>query len=114
MIARAWRIVLVAAFLLAQASALAHPIWHLGAANAAQTGLSSGDADDGKARRDGTRGGLLCELHTALGAVLGALSGSFRTAALVESSPIEVAAVDVPAASLPGLPPASRGPPSFP
>ena len=110
MIARVWRIVLVAAFLLAQASALAHPIWHSGTANSALTSLSSSDVDDGKGPRDAP----LCNFHTALGAVLGALSGSFLAAEPVKSSYIEVVAVDFPAVSLAALPPASRGPPLHP
>jgi hypothetical protein len=108
MIARVWRIFAVAAFLFAQTSALAHPIWHLSPANAGAAGLSSMNADDGKTPRDAP----LCDFHTVLGAMFGALSGSSFAAQYVEPPHIVVTAAHFAPVSLARLVPASRGPPS--
>jgi hypothetical protein len=110
MIARVWRVLAVAAFVLAQTNALAHPLRHLGTASSGQASLSASSPDDAKTQRDGP----LCDFHTALGAVLGALGGGSFAAQFVEPSHIDVPAVHFAAVSLSGLAPASRGPPLHP
>ena len=79
----------------AQHAALAHQIWHLG------------DKSSHPAQQ------RLCDQHEALGTVAGALD--YATVPLAGLSPVDVAyrSVDLPAAARPGLPPSSRGPPSF-
>jgi len=90
------RIVLAVAFLVAQHTALAHQIWHA-AGEPAKSSQSS----------------RLCDQHAALGTVLGALNGCAPIAVFVQAAPCQFPAADSPAAFLPGLPPASRGPPSL-
>jgi hypothetical protein len=96
MLARLGRFLFVAAFLVAQQSALAHQVWHAAAGEPEKSSQSN----------------PLCEQHAALGTVLGALNSSAALALFVEVAPEHFAAAHSPAASLPSLPPASRGPPS--
>jgi hypothetical protein len=100
------RLFLAAALLVAQQSALAHQIWHF-AATPAQHAADSDpqDTDSG--------GKPLCELHAALGAVLGAL-GSADAAPQFPAPQIDA----VPAEALSAAPavfvsPSSRGPPTL-
>ena len=90
-------IVLAVALLAAQQNALAHAVWH-----AASAGSQSQDKDQGR----------LCDLHSALGAVLGVLSGKAATPPACASP---VTAFDEralpPARSFP-CSPLSRGPPA--
>jgi hypothetical protein len=88
------RIVLAVAFLLAQHTALAHQVWH-----------ASGEP------QKSTQNSKLCEQHAALGAVLGALNGCQALGLFADAAPVHFAAAHAPAASLPALPAASRGPP---
>jgi hypothetical protein len=74
MLARIGRVLLVAAVLLAQQTALAHEYWH-----ALKPALS---ADAGKA----PRGDRLCNLHDLLGTVLGVASGTVQTPTLLALS----------------------------
>lgn len=90
------RVFLAVAFLLAQHTALAHQVWH-----------AAGETDKS------SQNSKLCEQHAALGAVLGALNGYQGFVALADATPVRIAAAHSPAASLPALPPASRGPPSI-
>jgi len=90
------RVVLAVAFLVAQHTAIAHQIWH-----------AAGEPEKS------TQNSQLCEQHAALGAVLGALNGFHALAPLVETAPVHFSAAHSPAASLPALPPASRGPPAL-
>jgi hypothetical protein len=94
----AGRVLLLIAFLLAQQTALAHAISHA--------------ADSGYKNSAGTKtGNPLCEQHAALGTVLGALSGAIALAFFADAAPLHFPVVDSPAACLPALSPASRGPP---
>ena len=107
--ARLGRVVLVFALLLAQQSALAHQIWHASLVSAhAFAGAVAGSegSDDSTPPQK-----QLCELHAALGAVLGVLQGAAGLAQLAEAPRSEFVTADPPAVSLPALPPASRGPP---
>jgi hypothetical protein len=100
------RLFIAAALLVAQQSALAHQIWHFAAAPTQHTtGGGPQDTDAG--------GKTLCDLHTALGTVLGALGSAdavAETIALRLDSVPAAALVQVPATA---VPPSSRGPPTL-
>src|SRR5258706_11145566 len=96
MLARLGRVLLLAAFLLAQQSALAHQVWH--AAGEPQKSSQSNP---------------LCEQHAALGTVLGALNGCAALALFADPAPEHFYTSHSPVASTPRLPPASRGPPAL-
>jgi len=100
------RFFIAAALLAAQQSALAHQIWHFAAAPAQQAaGADPQDLDAG--------GKGLCDLHSALGAVLGAL-GSADAAPVHAASQVDpIAAVILPALAAAPLSPSSRGPPTL-
>jgi len=101
---RLWRALAVAAFLLAQQSALAHQVWHVAANGPLAAVSQTGDAAGGNP---------LCDQHGALEAVLGALSGGAALPLFTEAAPLRDFPAASPAASLPGLSPSSRGPPAF-
>jgi hypothetical protein len=102
-LARLGRVLLVAAFLLAQHSALAHQVWH----------FAGGGAQDTQADPSSkSKGHPLCEQHVALGTVLGALNASSAVCLFAEPTPLHIPAAHVPAAVAASFPPASRGPPS--
>jgi hypothetical protein len=106
MLARLARIALLAAFVLAQHTALAHQIWHLGG-HSQQTAFSNADSYGG----DAPQSNLLCDFHSALSAALGALDSTpiaFPVSGPYQNDYIHTAA---PAVVVPALPPASRGPP---
>ena len=88
------RVFLAVAFLLAQQAAFAHQIWH-----------AAGESDKS------TQNSQQCDLHAAFATVLGALNGVNALALFAETAPLHFPAAHSPAASLPILPPASRGPP---
>jgi hypothetical protein len=96
------RLLLLAAFLLAQQSALAHQIWH----SAANGGKPAAAGEQGK------KGNPLCEQHEALGTVLGILSAGAVQAPAVDQAPIHFPAASAPAARVSSLSPVSRGPPA--
>ena len=99
------RIVCAFLLLLAQQGALTHGIWH--SAKAAHADVSiAGDAKDVKKNR-------LCELHAALGSVLGALGGNALALAVADTDEIGFKTADASAVIVPPLPPASRGPPTL-
>ena len=98
------RVFLVLAFLLAQQTAFAHQLWHVFDRASLQTAVQ-GNTDSPKTNNP------LCDQHAALGTVLGALNGFYALALLAETAPLHFAAAHSPAASLPCLPAASRGPP---
>lgn len=99
-------LVISLALLAAQHSALAHHLWH----SAAESSLlaAAGDAD-----QQGHDNELLCDLHAALGTVLGGLSGMHVAAPLCDLSGNAFAAVACPAPCVPGPAPAARDPPSL-
>ena len=90
-------IVLAVALLAAQQNALAHAVWHAGGASS-----QSQDKDQGK----------LCDLHSALGSVLGVLSGKAATppACASQVTPLDERAL--PAPRFRASSPLSRGPPA--
>jgi len=89
-------IVLAVALLAAQQNALAHAVWH------AAAGSQTQDKDQGR----------LCDLHSALGAVLGVLSGKAATppACVTQATPFDARAL--PAPRFRASSPLSRGPPA--
>jgi hypothetical protein len=96
------RLLLIAAFVSAQAGAVVHEIWH-SAAGAHELGV------DGKTPKKNT----LCDFHATLGTVLGALGGDHQ---LVEPAPLGAIAFAIahstPRSSAP-LSHSSKDPPSF-
>ena len=100
------RILLILAFLVAQSAGIVHQAWHDvgGLAAAAES-----DAPDTKSPNKN----LLCDFHTALASVLGAIHGD--APAIDAAAPLTTAfiAADVPAARLSSLAPRSRAPPAL-
>ena len=90
-------IVLAVALLAAQQNALAHAVWH------AAAGSQTQDQDQSR----------LCDLHSALGAVLGVLSGKAEVplAAAPQVTPLDAGAR--PAPRFRACSPLSRGPPAL-
>lgn len=103
------RVLLVAAFLFAQGSALAHQVWHLGSGSLSAGAPTGASQDAHKA----ASGNPLCEQHEALGTVLGGLSGSIVLACTADVSPVHFCAPPASAASIAALAPSSRGPPAL-
>ena len=94
-LARSLRIFLAFALLSAQHAALAHQVWHLG-----DHGLQPAQ-------------NLLCDQHQALGTVAGALDCPIvRLPGEVPQNSLDRSA-ELPAVTLPGLAPSSRGPPTL-
>jgi len=87
------RLLVVAALLAAQHTALSHELWHAG---------KSGD----KPKHE-----QLCDFHTALGSVLGAIGGNANADEPPSPSDVPMAADRTRAASRCGLTPSSRDPP---
>jgi hypothetical protein len=98
------RLLLVVALLAAQAGSVAHEIWH-----AASLAAPVENDADGKAPSKN----LLCDFHTALASVLGAIHGAAPAIDAVAPPQIAFIAADVPAARLSSLVPKSRAPPAF-
>jgi hypothetical protein len=93
-------IVLAVALLAAQHNALAHAVWHASAA-----GSQSQDQDQDQSK--------LCDLHSALGSVLGVLDGK-AAAPLAISDEIEYFDERArPAPRFSACSPLSRGPPAL-
>ena len=107
MSARLGRVLLVIALLLAQQAALAHQIGHLAAGSPhSVASVPAGDPSD-KSQRD-----RLCDLHSSLGTVLGALSGALALSFHGAPHDIQFADPSTPAISIAAPVPASRDPPS--
>jgi len=100
------RILLILAFLVAQSAGIAHQAWHDAGGLVA---AAESDAADSKAPNKN----LLCDFHTALASVLGAIHGD--APAIDAVAPLQTAfiAADVPAARLSTLAPNSRAPPAL-
>jgi len=96
------RVLLVAALLFAQTAGMAHELWH------ASTLAADSDGDVKT-----PKGGPLCDFHTALASVLGAIHGD--ASAVDAVAPLQTAfiAADVPAARFSSLVAQSRGPPAL-
>ena len=90
-------LVLALALLAAQQQALAHALWH--AANPA-----SQSQDEGQAR--------LCDVHSALGSVLGGASSGTPPALAVDPHATSFAAPSIAAPRFSSCSPLSRGPPT--
>jgi hypothetical protein len=95
-----------AAFLAAQAAGVAHQVWHDAAPVTAHADEA---ASDGKAPQKN----LLCDFHTALSTVLGAVGGTIHAAAPDVQSAIAFAGVDASAIGLSTPAPRSRAPPAL-
>jgi hypothetical protein len=95
-------LVISLALLAAQHSALAHQFWHSAVQSSPLTAADEGQ-DHGNS--------LLCELHAALGTVLGGLSGMQVPALLCDLSGTAFAALACPAPCVRGPAPAARDPP---
>ena len=94
------RLLLVAGLLFAQTAGMAHELWH------ASTLAVDGDVKTPK-------GSPLCDFHTALASVLGAIHGD--APAIDAVAPLQTAflAANAPAARLSSLAPRSRAPPAL-
>ena len=99
------RLLLAAALLAAQQSALAHQIWHYAAAPTAHFAADPHESGSG--------GNSLCDQHAALDTVAGALDAP--VVVFASEAPIDFAYlfVALPSAATPGLAPSSRGPPAL-
>lgn len=99
------RLLLVVALLFAQTAGVAHQVWH----DAGTLAAADNDAADSKAPNKN----LLCDFHTALASVLGAIHGD--APAIDAVTPLQTAfiAADIPAARLSSLAPRSRAPPTL-
>jgi hypothetical protein len=89
------RLLVVAALLAAQHTALSHELWHAG---------ESGD----KPKHE-----QLCDFHAALGSVLGAIGGSGTASEPPSPCDVPMEADRTAAASRSGLTPSSRDPPGL-
>src|SRR5688572_28530345 len=89
-------IVLAVALLAAQQNALAHAVWH------AAAGSQSQDQDQSR----------LCDLHSALGAVLGVLSGKAATPPACDAQATPFHERALPARAFRPSSPLSRSPPA--
>jgi len=100
------RFFLAAAFLAAQTAGVAHQAWHDAAPVVAHADEL---ASDGKAPQKN----LLCDFHTALSAVLGAVDGTHHAVAPAVQAAVAFARRDFEASGLSGLVPHSRDPPAL-
>jgi len=107
-LARAARLLIAVALLAAQHTALGHQIWHLGASASGNAVLAAGKDDPSKPVRE-----PLCDLHAALGTVVGALDCASTGVAFAAADHISCRRVELRTAAAPRLPPASRGPPAL-
>ncbi|HUQ24488.1 MAG TPA: hypothetical protein VM140_02370 [Burkholderiales bacterium] len=96
------RILLVAALLFAQTAGMAHELWHASTLAAD----SDGDAKTPK-------GGSLCDFHTALASVLGALDCAAPQSQAEVQPQIAFAGADSRPARFSSLVAHSRGPPAL-
>jgi len=104
--ARLSRALLILALLVAQQAALAHQLWHAGFGVRQVTATVADSERSGSSTQES-----LCDLHSALGTVLGALSGSTTAPAAVVVPETGFAARQAPVASLSAPLPSSRDPP---
>src|SRR3979490_607922 len=98
------QVVFALLLLCAQQGAITHEIWHAATSSAhAQTGDKAPDSSKNR----------LCDLHSALGTVLGAVATIASPAPLDSCTEFSFLASESPAASVSLLAPASRGPPAL-
>jgi hypothetical protein len=98
------RILLILAFLAAQTAGIAHQAWH----DAGPLAAHSDAGGDGKAKKN-----PLCDFHTALASVLGALASASQNVELENLGQAVFAATDASAARFSLLASRSRGPPAL-
>ena len=99
------RLPLVLALLFAQTAGMAHQAWH----DAAPVAHADEAVGQGKAPQKN----LLCDFHTALSTVLGAVDGASHAPVADVQSAIAFVAADASADSLSGPTPRSRAPPTL-
>jgi hypothetical protein len=99
------RLLLVIALLFAQAAGISHQVWH----DAGTLAAAESDAAAGKAPNKN----LLCDFHTALASVLGAIHGDAPAIDAVTPLQTTFIAADIPAARLSTPAPKSRAPPAL-
>lgn len=100
-----WRLLLVAAVVIAQHGAFRHELWHYAENKSRQVEASA------IGEPAGTKGNFLCGLHDALATVLGAVTGSGPATQAVEARGAGFATLALAVAAGPPPRPASRGPP---
>ncbi|MEA3192564.1 MAG: hypothetical protein QOD26_897 [Betaproteobacteria bacterium] len=106
MLRRLARYLLAAAFLAAQGAGVAHQAWHDASPVVAHADEAAGE---GKTPQKN----LLCDFHTALSAVLGAVDGGSHAVAPHVQSAIAFARADAAAPGHSTLTPRSRAPPTL-
>jgi len=89
--------------LCAQQGAITHEIWHAATSSHAQSDQKAPDSNKNR----------LCDLHSALGTVLGAVATTASPAPLDSCTEFRFLASESPAASVSLLAPPSRGPPAL-
>ncbi len=100
------RFLLLAAFVVAQASALAHSIWHISSSlDGVRVAAVAADQD--------ATGNPLCAQHGALDDVLGAVHGAAPRLVGISLAADRALQTVYSSASLAALAPSSRGPPAF-
>jgi hypothetical protein len=97
------QVVFALLLLCAQQGAITHEIWHAATSSHAQSEQKAPDSNKNR----------LCDLHSALGTVLGAVATIASPAPLDSCTEFSFLASESPAASVSLLAPASRGPPAL-
>jgi hypothetical protein len=97
------QVVFALLLLCAQQGAITHEIWHAATNSHAQSEQKAPDSNKNR----------LCDLHSALGTVLGAVATIASPAPLDSCTEFSFLASESPAASVSLLAPASRGPPAL-
>jgi hypothetical protein len=106
--ARLGRVLLVVALLVAQQSAFAHQVWHLAKTGGAAAAIAAPEQQPPQSRAD-----RLCDFHSALATVLGAVSAATPSALPAAALYMTFVSSALPAFSIAAPLPASRGPPLF-
>jgi hypothetical protein len=109
-LAVAGRLLLVLAFLVAQQAAISHQIWHAAAAPSHHAAQAVDQYHYNNSRSPNDQ---LCAFHSAMGAVLGAITTAVVPDFFAELPRSEDFRAVVASASQPSPRPASRGPPSL-
>jgi hypothetical protein len=97
------QVVFALLLLCAQQGAITHEIWHAATSSHAQSEQKAPDSNKNR----------LCDLHSALGTVLGAVATIASPAPLDSCTEFSFLASESPAASVSLLAPPSRGPPAL-
>ncbi len=97
------QVVFALLLLCAQQGAITHEIWHAATSSHAQSEQKAPDSNKNR----------LCDLHSALGTVLGAVATIVPPAPLDSCTAFRFLASESPAASVSLLAPPSRGPPAL-